>query len=59
MDYGNAIYNQTVNALLCDVIYDKPLNGSLSNRKKSVQYKAVLAITVAIQDHLEKNYTRN
>ena len=32
-----------------DVIYDQPLNESLSNRIESVQYKAALAITGAIQ----------
>ena len=36
MDYG-------------DVIYDQPLNEPLSNRIQSVQYKAALAITEAIQ----------
>ena len=32
-----------------DIIYDQPLNESLSNRIKSVQYKAALAITGAIE----------
>ena len=32
-----------------DVIYDQPHNESLSNRIESVQYKAVLAMTGAIQ----------
>ena len=32
-----------------DVIYDQPLNESLSNRIESVKYKAALAITGAIQ----------
>ena len=32
-----------------DVIYDQPLNESLSNRIKPVQYKATLAITGVIQ----------
>ena len=37
LDYGKVIYNQ-------------PLNESLSNRIESVQYKAALTITEAIQD---------
>ena len=32
------------------VIYDQPLNGSLSNRIQPIQCKAVLAITEAMQD---------
>ena len=32
-----------------DVIYDQPLNESLSNRIESIQYKVALAITEAIQ----------
>ena len=32
-----------------DVIYDQPLNESLSNRTESVQFKAALAITGPIQ----------
>ena len=32
-----------------DVIYDQPLNESLSNRIESVQYKAALAITGVMQ----------
>ena len=41
MDYG-------------DVINDQPLNESLSNQIESVQYKAVLAITGAIQGSSRK-----
>ena len=37
-----------------DVIYDQPLNESLSNKIESVQYKAVLAITEAIQGSSRK-----
>ena len=37
-----------------DVIYDQPLNESLSNRIKSVQYKAALAITGTIQGSSRK-----
>ena len=37
-----------------DVIYDQPLNESLSNRIESVQYKAALAITGAIQGSSQK-----
>ena len=37
-----------------DVIYDQPLNESLSNRIESVQYKAALAITGAIQGSSRK-----
>ena len=42
-----------------DVIYDQPLNESLSNRIESVQYKVALAITGAIQGSSQKNYIRN
>ena len=38
-----------------DVIYDQPLNESPSNRIESVQYKAALAITEAIQESSRKN----
>ena len=38
-----------------DVIYDQPLNESPSNRIESVQYKAALAITEAIQGSSRKN----
>ena len=41
MDYGG-------------VIYDQPLNESLSNKIESVQYKAALAITGAIQGSSQK-----
>ena len=37
-----------------DIIYDQPLNESLSNRIESVQYKAALAITGAIQGSSRK-----
>ena len=37
-----------------DVIYDQPLNESLSSRIESVQYKAALAITGAIQGSSRK-----
>ena len=37
-----------------DVIYDQPFNESLSNRTESVQYKAALAITGAIQGSSRK-----
>ena len=37
-----------------DVIYDQPLNESLSNRIESVQYKAALAIIGAIQGSSRK-----
>ena len=37
-----------------DVIYDRPLNESLSNRIESVQNKAALAITRAIQGSSRK-----
>ena len=37
-----------------DVIYDQPLNESLSNKIESVQYKAALAITGAIQGSSRK-----
>ena len=37
-----------------EVIYDQPLNESLSNRIESVQYKAALAITGAIQGSSRK-----
>ena len=37
-----------------DIIYDQPLNESLSNRIESVQYKAALAITGAIQGSSQK-----
>ena len=37
-----------------DVVYDQPLNESLSNRTDFVQYKAALAITGAIQGSSRK-----
>ena len=37
-----------------DVIYDQPLNESLSNRLESVQYKAALAVTRAKQGSSSK-----
>ena len=37
-----------------DVIFDQPLNESLSDRIESVQYKAALAITGAIQGSSQK-----
>ena len=42
-----------------DVIYDQLLNESRSNRIESVQYKAALAITGAVQGSSRKNYIRN
>ena len=39
-----------------DVIYDQPLNESLSNRIESVQYKAALAITGGIQRSSREKY---
>ena len=56
-----AIYKSFIRPLLdyVDVIYDQPLNKSLSNRIKFAQYKAALAITLATQGSSREKYTWN